>query len=45
MFRVIVPVPLFFMMYLFPAIPTAVGRVTLNVPVVQSMVLSLGPIA
>ena len=32
MFTVIVPLPLFLITYIFPAIPTAVGKVTVKVP-------------
>jgi hypothetical protein len=33
--RVIVPVPEFFILYILPVMPTAVGKVTVKVPVVQ----------
>lgn len=35
---VIVPIPPFRTTYILPALPTAVGRVTVNVPLVQSIV-------
>jgi hypothetical protein len=35
---VIVPEPLFLIKYIFPATPTAVGNVTVKVPLVQSIV-------
>ena len=34
---VIVPDPLFFIMYIWPLAPTAVGKVTVNVPEEQSI--------
>ena len=37
MATVTVPEPLFFTMYIFPDVPTAVGKVAVNVPDVQSM--------
>ena len=41
---VVTPDPLFFIMYTLPALPTAVGSVTVNVPEVQSMKKSPSPI-
>jgi hypothetical protein len=38
---VIVPEPEFFMKYILPLISTAVGRVTVKVPLVHSIALSL----
>jgi len=35
---VITPLPLFFIIYCLPVTPTAVGKVTVKVPVVQSTV-------